>query len=63
MTEDLEEAARCGNRCRAAGVAGSTVDYLICAVSLRRRASVYTADRDFERYATVLPIQLHHPRR
>ncbi len=60
--EDFEEAARCGNRCRAAGVAGSTVDYLICAVALGRGASIYTADHDFERYARLLPIRLHSPR-
>jgi predicted nucleic acid-binding protein len=33
--EDFEEAARAGHICRAAGVAGSTVDYLLCGVALR----------------------------
>jgi len=54
--EEYEEAARCANRCRAAGVAGSSVDFLICAVSLRRKLAILTTDRDFKNYAKVLPI-------
>ncbi len=34
--EDYEEAALASNHCRAAGVSGSAVDLLICAVALRR---------------------------
>jgi predicted nucleic acid-binding protein len=29
----FEEAARCSNHCRAKGIAGSTIDFLICAAS------------------------------
>jgi len=61
-TRDYEEAARCSNICRAAGVAGSSVDFLICATSMKRRWPVFTTDRDFEKYALQLPIQLHAPR-
>ena len=57
-TEEYEEAARCANRCRAAGISGSTVDYLICAIALRRGLAILTTDRDFVRYARVLPIRL-----
>lgn len=59
--EDFEEAARADNSCRAAGVAGSTVDYLLCGVALRRRAAIYTTDRDFLAYAQHLPLRLHQP--
>ena len=59
--EDLEEAARAGNICRAAGVAGSPVDYLLCALAIRRGAAIYTTDRDFAAYAQHLPLRLHRP--
>ena len=36
QVEDHEEAARASNLCRAKGVLGSPVDFLICAVALRR---------------------------
>jgi len=45
--DDYEEAARCDNTCRAAGVAGSAVDHLLCGVALRRKVEVYTVDRVF----------------
>lgn len=61
--EDFEEAARANNVCRAAGVAGSTVDYLLCGAALRRQAAIYTTDLDFVAYARHLPIRLHEPGR
>lgn len=61
-TEDFEEGARCGNRCRAAGIAGSTVDDLICAAALRRGVPIYTTDHEIVHYARHLPIELHQPR-
>jgi len=61
-TEDFEEAARAHNRCRAAGVAGSAVDFLLCAVAQRRGLALFTTDHDFERYARRLPLTLHGPR-
>ena len=60
--EDHEHAASCYNRCRAAGVQGGSIDFLICAVALRRKLPVFTKDRDFEQYATVLPLDLHRVR-
>lgn len=56
--EDYEEAARCSNRCRAAGVSGSSVDFLLCAAAIRRGAAIFTTDKDFTHYARVLPLRL-----
>lgn len=56
---DYEEAAAFFNRCRARGVQGSNTDFLICAVAVRGDFAIFTADRDFERFATILPIRLH----
>jgi predicted nucleic acid-binding protein len=56
--EDYEEAARASNICRKAGIAGSPVDMQICAVSLRYEWEIFSTDRDFVHYASVIPIQL-----
>jgi predicted nucleic acid-binding protein len=60
--EDHEEAALCFNRCRTAGVQGGSVDFLICAVALRRKLAVFTTDVDFQHYAKVLAMKLHEVR-
>ena len=59
---DYEEAARASNQCRAAGVAGSSVDFLICAVAQKHQWPIFTTDRDFHAYARRLPVKLHSPR-
>ena len=59
--EDYEEAAIIANRCRAAGIAGSAIDLLICATGIRRGWPIFTTDKDFRRYADHAPIQLHMP--
>jgi predicted nucleic acid-binding protein len=56
---DYEEAARVSNQCRANAVAGSAIDFLICAIALRRTWQIFTADRDFIRYASALPLKLY----
>jgi predicted nucleic acid-binding protein len=56
---DYEEAAHMNNRCRARGIAGSAVDFLICAAAHRRGWAIFTTDRDFQNYASVLPVRLH----
>jgi len=56
---DYEEAARMNNRCRAQGIAGSAVDFLICAAADRRGWAILTTDRDFQNYASALPLRLH----
>jgi len=58
-SHDYEEAARCHNVCRRAGVAGSGVDFLLCAVALTRGAAIFTTDADFTRYAEHLPLSLY----
>jgi predicted nucleic acid-binding protein len=61
LTFDFERAAEFSNACRAAGIAGSPVDVLICAASERLEAPIYTLDRDFERYRDLLGIELYEP--
>lgn len=56
--DDYEEAARFGNICRAAGIAASAVDLLICAVASRHDWPILTVDQDFARYSRFLPIRL-----
>ena len=62
-TADYERAAWFFNQCRAKGVAGSTIDLLICSASAGFDAPIYTVDADFRRYASVLRLKLHAPRR
>ncbi|MGD8667143.1 MAG: PIN domain-containing protein [Desulfobacterales bacterium] len=59
LTEDYVSAARYFNLCRSKGIQGSNTDFLICAVAVRNKFSIYTTDRDFERYSKHLPITLH----
>lgn len=59
---DYGEAATCFNRCRAKGLQGSNTDFLICAVSMRRRFPILTTDNDFAGFARVLGFDLHAPR-
>ena len=57
-TDDYEEGARFFNVCRAKGVQGSNIDFLICAVAARRKLSVFTTDGDFELFARYIPVLL-----
>ena len=57
--EDYEDAARMSNQCRSRGIAGSPVDFLICAAAHRRGWSIFTTDLDFQNYASVLALRLH----
>ena len=62
--EDWEAAAESNNLCRAAGISGSAVDFLLCAVAIRRNWEIFTTDNDFQHYARVLPVRLRaQPRR
>lgn len=58
-TADYERAAACFNLCRSRGVQGSNTDYLICALALRLQVPVFSAVRDFGRYAGILGVRLH----
>lgn len=62
-TEDYEEAARFFNRCRAKGVTGTPIDLVLCSLASRLRLAIFTTDADFRRYARLLPIRLHKPRK
>lgn len=57
---DYEEAAHINNQCRSQGIAGSAIDFLICAAAARRDWQVFTTDQDFTRYASVIPLNLYH---
>jgi predicted nucleic acid-binding protein len=59
VSADYERAAQHFNSCRAVGVQGSNTDFLICAAAERRNIPILTTDRDFDRYAALLPISLH----
>ena len=56
---DYEAAAEYSNICRKNGIQGSHIDFLICAVSVRLKMSIYTTDKDFLSYQKQLPISLH----
>lgn len=56
---DHVQAAVFYNECRAAGIQGSHIDFLICAVAYRHELEIYTSDLDFHRYAKELPILLY----
>jgi predicted nucleic acid-binding protein len=58
VVEDYEEAARLSNVCRTHGIAGSPIDFLICAVAILRNWSIMTLDQDFVRYARHIPLEL-----
>jgi predicted nucleic acid-binding protein len=56
---DYEEAVRINKQCRSRGVAGSAIDFVICAAALRREWQVFTTDKDFNRYARIVPLKLY----
>ena len=59
LTEDYVTAARFFNLCRSKKVQGSNTDFLICAVAVRNKFSVYTTDKDFELFSKHLHVALH----
>lgn len=60
--EDYELAAEYFNTARKKGIQGSNTDFLICAISTRRKMPILTTDKDFSNFKAVLPINLHNPR-
>ena len=58
-TADYEEAGRCFNLCRRAGIDPSHFDILICAAALRRGMAILTLDKNIQRCCRVLKIQIH----
>jgi len=61
LTNDHVRAAEHFNRCRATGIAGSPVDFLITAIAERLTIPIFTTDLDFPRFARHLPIHLFSP--
>ena len=59
---DYEKAAEFFNACRRKGIQGSHIDFLICAVAFNNKLSIFTTDKDFQNYASILEIVLHHIR-
>lgn len=59
--EDHTTAAKFFNICRSKGIQGSPVDFLICAMAVRRRFPIYTTDPDFDFYEPLLPIEIYRP--
>jgi predicted nucleic acid-binding protein len=58
-TTDYEQAAQCSNQCRSRGIAGSEVDFLICAVALARKWQIFTTDADFKSYGKAIAITMY----
>jgi len=59
LTEDYVTAAKFFNRCRSKGIQGSNTDFLICAVAVRNKFSIYTTDKDFVLFSKHIQIVLH----
>ena len=56
---DYVEAAKFSKICRANGIQGSHIDYLICAVAVRIEVEIFTTDKYFNNYARYLPLDLY----
>ena len=57
-----ELAAEFYNLARGKGINGSNTDFLICSLAHAHNMSIFTTDKDFQLYASVLPIKLYEPR-
>ncbi len=57
--EDFEQAARFFNLARSKGIQGSNTDFLICSVAVNHNLSIFTVDKDFDLFRSILPIRLH----
>jgi hypothetical protein len=62
LSNDFELAAEFFNLARSRGVQGSNTDFIICSLAYRHKMSIFTTDKDFESYLSVLPIKLYEPR-
>lgn len=59
--QDFEQAAEFFNKCRNKGVQGTHTDFLICAIAERHRLAILTTDKDYARYAAIVPVKLLLP--
>ena len=60
-TADYEQATRVANACRATGISGSSIDFLICAAALERKWQIFSSDIDFRNYARAVKLPLYSP--
>jgi predicted nucleic acid-binding protein len=60
--QDYELAAEYFNAARKRGIQGSNTDFLICAISSRRKMPILTTDKDFIDFQSVFSVSLHEPR-
>ena len=60
--KDYELAAEYFNAARKKGIQGSNINFLICAISSRRKMPILTTDKDFISFQTAFPVSLHIPR-
>jgi len=58
-TRDYEEAAKLGNLLRANGLATTSIDMQICAIAIRYQIRIFTIDKNFSRYASIINLALH----
>ena len=58
-TEDYELASEYFNNARNNGIQGSNTDFLLCAISARHRMPIFTRDKDFINFQSVIPVELH----
>jgi len=58
IDQDYIQAAMFSNTCRAKGIQGSHIDFLICAVAYRLKSEILTTDKDFSYFVKHIPIQL-----
>ena len=59
LTQDYVTAAEYFNRCRSKGLQGSNTDFLICAMAVRNKFSIFTTDKDFDFFSKHIDIVLH----
>jgi predicted nucleic acid-binding protein len=61
-TADYELASEYFNIARKNGIQGSNTDFLLCAISTRLRMPIFSIDKYFLNFQSVLPIELHRVR-
>lgn len=62
LSRDFELAAEFFNMARGKGIQGSNTDFIICSLACSHKMSIFTIDKDFESYASVLPIKFYEPK-
>ena len=62
-TQDYEKASEFFNICRRKGIQGSNTDFLICALAYHHNYEIFTTDKDFEKFAEIIPIRLYQIRK